>query len=114
MLQTLTINHHQAHDFFKPQPVRNASIFLLKQIMHDWPDLYASKILTSLREVAQDETKLILIDSLMPFACHDPSADHCTDIPGAVAKEAPSPLLANYGVANEMAYNGDLTVRGSP
>jgi hypothetical protein len=90
--------------------VKNASVFLLKQIMHDWPDSDASKILTMLREAAQPKTKLILIDSLMPFACHDPSADDGKGIPGAVPKEAPHPLLANYGVANEMAYNGDLTM----
>ena len=99
-----------AHDFFRPQPIKNAAIFLLKQIMHDWPDAYASKILTNLREAAQHDTKLILIDSIMPFACHDSSADEGKGVPGAVPKEAPPPLLANYGVANEMGYNGDLTV----
>lgn len=78
--------------------------------MHDWPDAYASKILMKLREVAQRDTRLILIDSIMPFACHDSSADEGKGVPGAVPKEAPQPLLANYGVANEMGYNGDLTV----
>ena len=100
----------KVHDFFEPQPVKNASVFLLKHIMHDWPDAYASKILTNLREVAHSDTKLIPIDSIMPFTCHDSSADKVKGVPGAIPKEAPHPLLANYGVANEMGCNGDMTV----
>ncbi|KAH9484885.1 4-O-methyltransferase 1 [Psilocybe cubensis] len=106
----------QAHDFFTPQPVKNASVFLLKQIMHDWSDPYAIKILSQLRRAAQPDTKLILIDSVIPFACHDPSADANTDtenslrIVGISPKEAPMPLLANFGVANELAYVADLTM----
>lgn len=81
--------------------------------MHDWPDAYASKILTMLRDAASKDTKLILIDSVMPFACHDPSNDDGKGISGAVPKEAPDPLLANYGIANEFVYNADLTVCSS-
>ncbi|KAF5386578.1 hypothetical protein D9615_002146 [Tricholomella constricta] len=45
--------------------------------------------------------------SIVPFACRDPSGDDDRGIPGAV----PPPLLANYGAANEMAYNVDIAVR---
>ena len=78
--------------------------------MHDWADLYAIKILTRLREAAKPDTQLVIIDSLMPYACHDPSADHGDTVPGAVIKEAPRPLLPNYGVANLTGYTADLTV----
>ncbi|KAF5312796.1 hypothetical protein D9619_003671 [Psilocybe cf. subviscida] len=100
----------EAHDFFAPQPVANASVFFLKHILHNWPNAYASKILMRLREVAKNDTKLILIESLMPFACHDPSGDNGSGVPGAVPKEAPKPLLANYGIANEFVYNADLSM----
>lgn len=63
-----------AHDFFTTQPVKNASVFILKHIIHNWPDAYASKILMRLREAAQKDTKLILIDNLVSFACRDPVA----------------------------------------
>ena len=79
--------------------------------MHDWPDFYAIKILTRLREVATSDTQLILIDSLIPFACHNPSADDVHAVPGAAIKEAPEPLLPNFGVANLTCYTADLTVR---
>ncbi|KAH9484888.1 4-O-methyltransferase 1 [Psilocybe cubensis] len=100
----------QVHDFFTPQPIKNASVFLLKQIMHDWPDKYAIKILSQLRQAARPDTRLIIIESAIPFACHDPSGDKGKGVIGAVPKEAPEPLLANYGVANELTYTADVTM----
>ncbi|KAJ7130076.1 O-methyltransferase-domain-containing protein, partial [Mycena crocata] len=35
----------QEHDFFTHQPVTNASVFLLKQILHNWSNQYCAKIL---------------------------------------------------------------------
>lgn len=32
----LTLNRRPAHDFFNEQPIKNASVFLLKAILHDW------------------------------------------------------------------------------
>lgn len=66
--------------------------------------------MTRLWEAATPNTILVLMESVMPFACHDPSADEGRDIPGAVPHEAPTPLLANYGAVNEMGYNADIGV----
>ncbi|KAJ7612017.1 S-adenosyl-L-methionine-dependent methyltransferase [Mycena polygramma] len=98
------------HDFFSPQPETNASVFFLKQIMHDWSDEYCVKILSQLWEAATPTTTLLLMDTIMPLACHDPSAEGPNAIPGAAAKEAPPPLLANYGAPNDMGYNGDFDI----
>ncbi|KAH6913356.1 hypothetical protein BKA70DRAFT_1369956 [Coprinopsis sp. MPI-PUGE-AT-0042] len=75
-----------AHDFFTEQPLEDASAFFWKAVLHDWSDSYCEKILKQLREAAEDR-----------------------DIPGSTTKEAPEPLLANYGVSNGMAYISDLT-----
>lgn len=48
------------------------------------------------------------MDSLIPFACRDRMEG--TGIPGAVPKEAPEPLLANYGAVNSLAYQADIIV----
>ncbi|KAF9462317.1 S-adenosyl-L-methionine-dependent methyltransferase [Collybia nuda] len=98
----------EAHDFFKSQPQTNASVFFMKQIFHDWSDQYCLKFLKQLRAAATPKTTLLLMESVMPFACHDPSADSNDGVPGAVPKEAPAPLLANYGAVNEMGYNADI------
>ncbi|KAF7320605.1 S-adenosyl-L-methionine-dependent methyltransferase [Mycena chlorophos] len=101
----------QAHDFFTPQPQNDADVFLLKQIMHDWSDEYCVKILKHLWTAAKPDTTLLLLDSLVPLACHDPSGDSANAIPGAApAMEAPAPLLANYGATNDMGYNADMTM----
>jgi hypothetical protein len=99
-----------AHDFFTPQPVKNASVFLLKQILHDWSDAYCIKILNQLRAAATSSTKLLIIDSIVPYACHDPNLDSEDVIPGAAPHEAPPPLLSNYGQVNDIQYHSDLAV----
>lgn len=102
----------QAHDFFAPQPLENVSVFLLKQILHDWSDAYASTILAELRKVASKETKLLIIDNILSYTCHDSSLDdEPSAIAGAAGHDAPTPLLANFGAANETGYLVDMVVR---
>ncbi|KAG5641790.1 hypothetical protein DXG03_004194, partial [Asterophora parasitica] len=98
----------EVQDFFKPQPERNVSVFLMKHILHDWSDEYVVKILAQLRTIARPDTKLILIEIIIPFACHDPGADDGQGIPGSVPREAPAPLLANYGAVSELSYFLDM------
>lgn len=95
-----------AHDFFTPQPVQNAAVFLLRVITHDWPDEFVTRILLQLRHVATPQTKLILADYVLPLACED----HTEDI-GAVRTLAPPScgLLPNLGKANANAFWLDLT-----
>ncbi|KAJ7067487.1 S-adenosyl-L-methionine-dependent methyltransferase [Mycena amicta] len=103
----------QAHDFFTNQPQKHATVFLLKQVMHDWSDEYCVKILNTLWDAAVPNTTLLLLDSIVPLACHDPAADASGPqaIPGAApSKEAPPPLLANYGATNDMPYNADFAM----
>ncbi|KAJ8079950.1 hypothetical protein PM082_016775 [Marasmius tenuissimus] len=106
----------EAHNFFKPQPRKDASIYLLRHVVHNWSDEDSIKILTRLREAAREDTKLILLEIIMPYACRTSNADTGasldpgTVIPGASAGEAPVPLLANFGAVNEFAYLMDITM----
>jgi hypothetical protein len=36
---------YQAYDFFIPQPVRNADVYVFRTVLHDWQDQYAIRIL---------------------------------------------------------------------
>lgn len=57
----------QGHDFTHPQPVQGADVYLLRMILHDWPDVEAAKILRSI-VAAMDKTKsrLLIMDSVLP------------------------------------------------
>ncbi|EIM90615.1 S-adenosyl-L-methionine-dependent methyltransferase [Stereum hirsutum FP-91666 SS1] len=90
---------------FNCPPVENASVFLFKNIVHDWSDTYAKRILTRLRDAATPETKLLLVESLVEYACRT-DEDDAIEIPGA----RPRHLLANFGNINCMQYLTDLSM----
>ncbi|OCH93672.1 O-methyltransferase [Obba rivulosa] len=96
----------QGHDFFEPQPIKDASVFILRAIVHDWSDTYAIKIIRQLREAATSETKLVVVDTIVRYTCS--SGKEFEDIPGANISDAPAPLLANYGIGGTSVYQIDL------
>ena len=107
------------HDFFTTQPIKNAAVFFLRVILHDWPNSRARIILLKLREAATEQTKLVLADFVLPLACADNigpgtagdgDAEVSDGVVGAESILAPAPLLANLGKASANAYWMDLTV----
>lgn len=80
------------------------------KILHDWSDLYAAKILIELRRAALPDTKLVIVDIIMQYACHDPSSGVQGDDTCPTVREAPTPLLANFGSANDLSYTLDAAV----
>jgi O-methyltransferase domain len=56
-----------AHDFFTEQPVRNASVFLLRMIVHDYGRENVAKILKRLRNAATPDTVLLVVEQVPSF-----------------------------------------------
>ena len=84
-------------------------MYLLREILHNWPDAYAAKILKQTREAAGPNSKLVLVECVVQYACSGTSED--ADIPGAIMPPAPSPLLANFGIAKYIIdYYTDFVV----
>jgi hypothetical protein len=50
-----------AHDFFKPQTIQ-ADIFLIKLILHDWPDNESVQILRNLVPAMRPGSRVLFID----------------------------------------------------
>ncbi|KAJ7689893.1 hypothetical protein B0H14DRAFT_3175933 [Mycena olivaceomarginata] len=104
----------QVHDFF-PQLVTDIAVFLLRVVLHDWPDVFAHRILLRLREAAAPHTKLVLADFVLPLACVDDfgvgEGGMDVQVEGAEKVLAPAPLLANLGKASANAYWMDLTMQ---
>ncbi|KZV88451.1 O-methyltransferase [Exidia glandulosa HHB12029] len=101
--------HFRAHDFFAEEPVKDAAVFMLRNVVHNWPDDYVVKILSRLRDAAAPSTQLLIVDHILPYATK--SADAVSDIPGAAIPEVPEPLLPNLGRASSNAYIIDMCMQ---
>ncbi|KAL8794412.1 MAG: hypothetical protein Q9195_002999 [Heterodermia aff. obscurata] len=55
-----------AHDFFQEQPVKDADIYILRWILHDWSDLYASRIIQRLIPALRLGAKLLILEQILP------------------------------------------------
>ncbi|EJD01727.1 S-adenosyl-L-methionine-dependent methyltransferase [Fomitiporia mediterranea MF3/22] len=95
--------HFIGMDFFEAQPKLpgDPSVFLLRNIIHDWSDLYCVKLLRRLREAATPTTKLVIVDAVLEYAC------------GSGDNKPPAPLLGNLGGANVLPYSMDLAMFAS-
>ncbi|KII89667.1 hypothetical protein PLICRDRAFT_559932 [Plicaturopsis crispa FD-325 SS-3] len=100
----------QGHDFFEEQPVKNAAVYFMRAILHDWSDSYCIDILKRIRAAAAPHTQLLIIDTVIAHACLDTSAAQA--VPGGQKPVAPEPLLPNFGHANLRDYLLDLQVCG--
>ena len=105
----------QGHSFFTPQPVKDADIFLLRYVLHDWSNAKAIEILKLLREVAvPGKTKVVVIDGIIQYACavdrdRVPGAEHILFRGSDKKSEVPSGLLPNLGRAGARNNYLDLT-----
>jgi hypothetical protein len=54
------------HDFFNPQPVFGADVYLLSRILHNWPDEKARVILSHLCAAMSQDSTLLVIDRIFP------------------------------------------------
>ncbi|CCM04641.1 uncharacterized protein FIBRA_06825 [Fibroporia radiculosa] len=88
-----------AHDFFTEQPIKGADIYLLRYILHDWPDKDCITILKLLRDAMARNSCLLVADYLLN-----------TTIGSSRLKSAPHPLPANYGVAQIFSNMHDLSM----
>ncbi|EAS33659.3 O-methyltransferase [Coccidioides immitis RS] len=86
-----------AHDFFQENPVKNADVYWLRGILHDWSDEYCIRILKGLKASMGPKSKILICDPVMN------TTFGCTEIP-----PAPYPLLANYGYHVRYCHNRDL------
>lgn len=106
---TITVN-----TVFDPQPVRNASVFLLNNYLSYWPDAYCSKILGNLRQAATKNTVLLMTATVIQYACRDSDVEKKMAGSSSAISNAAARLLPTYDPTrdNDTAYMLDLIVRG--
>ena len=124
------------HDFFLPQPTLpwpnldlHPAVYILRVVLHDWPDARARHVLLNLRLASGPETRLIIAEHVLPLACvdegvHSVKGKHqvaegekwtldsvLAHVEGADSTLAPAPLLPNLGKASANPYWMDIMVR---
>ncbi|KAI9646648.1 hypothetical protein NHQ30_004645 [Ciborinia camelliae] len=58
-----------AHDFFQEQPVKGADVYLISNVLHDWSDKYAAKILGNLIPALKKGARVLVCDRCLPAPC---------------------------------------------
>ncbi|MCJ1432481.1 hypothetical protein MMC27_001838 [Xylographa pallens] len=54
------------HDFFTPQPVKDADIYFFRWIFHNWPDQYCLKILKNLVPALKEGARIVVNEWCLP------------------------------------------------
>ncbi|KAJ8582548.1 S-adenosyl-L-methionine-dependent methyltransferase [Rhizopogon salebrosus TDB-379] len=100
----------QDHDFFFPQPALPSldpnsypAVYILRVVLHDWPDARARHVLLNLRLASSPETRLVIAEHVLPLACVDEGVHR-----GADSTLAPAPLLPNFGKVSANPYWMDI------
>ncbi|WP_066947996.1 methyltransferase [Streptomyces lushanensis] len=68
----------QAGDFFENVPT-GADHYILKSVLHDWSDTDCLRILKTVREAVHDNTKLLVVDPVIPPG-NQPHASKTIDV----------------------------------
>ena len=56
-----------AYDFLAPQPIKGARAYILKYVLHDWPDPKAVEILNQITAAMKPGySKLIILENIIP------------------------------------------------
>jgi len=56
----------QVHDFFQPQTVTDADVYMLRQVLHDWPDESAIQILKNIVPALKKGARVLVMDQVVP------------------------------------------------
>lgn len=54
-----------AHDMFTPQPARDADVYLLRYVLHDWPDKYCIRVIENIVPVLKKGAKIVLQEHVL-------------------------------------------------
>jgi hypothetical protein len=98
------------HDFFRPQPAEDGpvAVYFLRHTIHNWSTPRCRDILRQLAANATPNTRVVIVDQVVPNVCRTSGVDAASHISGTSAFEPPLPLLASAG--SERAFYMDMMV----
>ncbi|KAF8547690.1 S-adenosyl-L-methionine-dependent methyltransferase, partial [Imleria badia] len=83
------------------------AVYVLRVVLHDWPDECARRILINLRVASNPETRLVIAEHVLPLAYWTLNSV-LANVEGAERTLVFPPLLPNLGKASATAYWMDL------
>ncbi|KAF8171747.1 hypothetical protein K438DRAFT_1981902 [Mycena galopus ATCC 62051] len=92
------------HNFFTPQPVTDVTVFILRVVLHDWPDARPPRH-------TRDLSSRTLCSRWRAWMISALGRTWRGQVEGAEKMLAPAPLLANLDNASAHAYWMDLTMQ---
>lgn len=81
-------------DFFDVQATKEADVYFLRHVIHNWPDLEAVKILSHLAAAMAPPSKVLICEHIVLPTYASPEEDQ-----DKKTLTAPEPLLANWGAS---------------
>ncbi|KAF1961331.1 S-adenosyl-L-methionine-dependent methyltransferase [Byssothecium circinans] len=87
------------HDFFQPNPVKNADVYWLRYVMHDWSDDFCVRILAAIKPSMGRNSRILIRDQVMN-----------TTLGSEELAAAPAPLPANWGYYTRYSHQRDLVM----
>jgi hypothetical protein len=54
------------HDIFHPQPVKGADVYVLRRVLHNWPDNECQQILGHIRDAMESNSILLIHERIFP------------------------------------------------
>lgn len=91
-------------DLFADPLPPGADLYLLSRIIHDWDDQHAEQILRNCRAAARAESRLLLIEDVMP--------EHVSDAPATVGSDLTMLLYTGGAERTEPEYRALLAAAG--
>jgi 6-hydroxytryprostatin B O-methyltransferase len=53
------------HNFFQSEPLKEADVYILRNTMHNWPDVAAIKIVKGIVDVMAPSSRLLIMDMIL-------------------------------------------------
>ncbi|KAF4615894.1 hypothetical protein D9613_011400 [Agrocybe pediades] len=91
-------------DFMKESPESGCDVYFLKNIIHDWSDEEAITILKNVRDAMAPHSRVLLQEYILP------PGHRVSDKESGIIKQAPEPLLPNYGAGLIQQYCLDIHI----
>ncbi|KAJ6602932.1 S-adenosyl-L-methionine-dependent methyltransferase [Mycena sp. CBHHK59/15] len=96
----------KAIDFFTESPIEGCDVYYVNEnILHAWPHTECGTILKGVRKSMKPGSRVLIHEYILQTAGSNDQADVDRRF-----KQAPAPLLSNYGAGRIRQYNLDLTL----